>query len=101
MKLLIENSRRATETSKFVVSQLDAGTFCLIQGLLTTKGGERVLPVMTNRGRDGGGGGGSERGGTGVWVPFSSLRSNTRVGISLDEVCERVRKSVISVCKRT
>ena len=99
MKLLIENSRRATETSKFVVSQLDAGTFCLIQGLLTTKGGERVLPVMTNRGRDGGGGSG--RGGGEGWVPFSSFRSNTRVGISLDEVCERVRKSVISVCKRT
>ena len=99
MKLLIENSRRATETSKFVVSQLDAGTFCLTQGLLTTKGGERVLPVMTNRRRDGGGGSG--RGGTGVCVPFSSFRSNTRVGISLDEVCERVRKSVISVCKRT
>ena len=74
MKLLIENSRRATETSKFVVSQLDAGTFCLTQGLLTTKGGgERVLPVMTNRGRDGeggGGGGAPGSGGTGVWVPF-------------------------------
>ena len=70
MKLLIENSRRATETSKFVVSQLDAGTFCLIQGLLTTKGGERVLPVMTNRGRDGGGGL-RERGDGGVGSIFN------------------------------
>ena len=25
--------------------------FCLTQGLLTTKGGERVLPAMANRGR--------------------------------------------------
>ena len=70
MKLLIENSRRATETSKLVVSQLDAGTFCLIQGLLTTKGGERVLPVMTNRGRDGGGGGAPGGGGGGGGVLF-------------------------------
>ena len=70
MKLLIENSRRATETTKFVVSQLDAGTFCLTQGLLTTKGGERVLPVMTNRGRDGGGGGLRERGEGGVGSIF-------------------------------
>ena len=74
MKLLIENSRRATETSKFVVSQLDAGTFCLIQGLLTTKGGERVLPVMTNRGRDGGGEGGGApgEGGRGGGFHFQS-----------------------------
>lgn len=70
--------------------------FCLTQGLLTTKSGERVLPVMANTGRllEGGGGGGG--------VPFSSFRNNTRVGFSLDEVCERVWKSaVISVCKRT
>ena len=32
--------------------------FCLTQGLLTTKGGERVLPVMANRGRFRKGGGG-------------------------------------------
>ena len=76
MKLPIENSRRATETLKFVVSQLDAGTSCLTQGLLTTKGGERVLPVMTNRGRDGGGGGGGggvgEGGGRGCGFHFQS-----------------------------
>ena len=68
--------------------------FCFTQGLLTTKNGERVLPVMANTGRL------LERGGG--RVPFSSFRNNTRVGFSLDEVCERVWKSaVISVCKRT
>ena len=70
---------------------------CLTEGLLTTKGGERLIPVMGNTGRlqEGRGGGGRE------WVPFSSFSSNTSVGISLDEVCKRVGKSAISVCKRT
>ena len=65
--------------------------FCLTQGLLTTKGRERGTTCNGQYG---------EARGVG-WVAFSSFRSNTMVGISLDEVCERVGKSVISVCKRT
>ena len=61
--------------------------FCLTQGLLTTKGRERGTTCNGQYGE-------APEGWGWWWVPFSSFRSNTRVGISLNEVCERKGREI-------